>query len=605
LDRLSHRHSSAFIGGYHRLEAGGFRRVVRGPIMMPACFHRPLDGHRPDMLKLATLIDNPGEPTGESRYRDPAVLRELGYNAVALYETTGLSGLPGPEAVADAELRRWVSHHFDHIKQRIERAVQAGLQVYLFYDLFSLPRDEAQRQVGSWLCKNRPPTLCPASEGVLQRSAEALEALLTQWPTVSGVVLRFGDNDAARMPHLIGNDILSPHCPRCAQFGRADRIVTAVTRFHDLVVNRLNKRLICRAWNVRPNGLHDSVELATRVAQRLPGADNPRDDRFILSFKFTHTDFWRYQPWNPASLVFGQRPILYELQCQREFEGKGGVPDWQPPLWRDGPPECPPALGLAHLAGRVNLAGLWAWVRGGGWGGPFVKNETWIDANVFAVPLLAQEPTIAPRELAQRWIEQHLNIADDKLAAALLVVLERSTEAVRKAFYIGPFARRKGDPWHPNADWIQDDVVDAQAAWRMIQRLPESDLDAVVQEKQEAAASISDALSDLYPCLNHRNRGTLEPLINSLTYTESLFEALRDLLTGLVAYRRFHRTKQEAQAQLCKQKLLQAQSHWNHHTQRHGALPGAATAFRENHFWDLTQRLLGEVAEFEATSSRQ
>ena len=33
--------------------------------------------------------------------------------------------------------------------------------------------------------------------------------------------------------------------------------------------------------------------------------------------------------------------------------------------------------------------------------------------------------------------------------------------------YIAPYARSLAQPWHPNADWIQDDVVDAEAAWRL------------------------------------------------------------------------------------------------------------------------------------------
>jgi len=44
-----------------------------------------------------------------------------------------------------------------------------------------------------------------------------------------------------------------------------------------------------------------------------------------------------------------------------------------------------------------------------------------------------------------------------------------------------------------------------------------------------------------------------------------------------------------------RRSLLSAQSHWNHHTQRFSALPGAATAFREQQFWEQTQDMLGEV----------
>ncbi len=549
------------------------------------------------MLKLATILDNPGEPFAGSRYRDPLQLRALGYNAVVLYETTGLSGVDSPDSISSGEMRRWVAQQFEIIRQRIEQAVRAKLDVYIAYDALSLARDVVDRNVGTLTCTKRPSTICPASEAALERSGQALESLLQQFPSVSGVVLRFGDNDASRLPYLVGNDIYSPHCARCSQLGRADRITLVLHHFHKLVVQKRGQRLIARAWNVRPNGLHDSVELCRRVQTQLPGEET--DDRFVLSFKFTQTDFWRYQNWNPASLACGKRPIIYELQCQREFEGKGGIPNWQVPLWRDGYPEAGDgaAAGLAQIAGRINFAGLWAWVRGGGWGGPFVSNESWIDANVFSVPLLAENPSIAPLDLAQRWIGERLGVVSEPIAAAIQQTLVDSPEVIRQGFYIGPFARTKADPWHPNADWIQDDLVDARAAWRIIQRLPENTLEEVVAEKQSAVERLYSDRAALSQHLTDRTRSILEPLINTMSYGESLFEALRDLLAGLAAYRRYLKSQDRDAAELCRQRLFSAQSHWSSHSQRHGSLPGAATAFREAHFWELTQQILGELGD--------
>ncbi|MFW6060779.1 MAG: hypothetical protein ACODAQ_11400, partial [Phycisphaeraceae bacterium] len=552
------------------------------------------------MLKLAALIENPGEPPIETRYRDPHVLREMGYNGLAIYETTALAGVESAEVVSDSELRRWLGTRIEHVERAIETASAAGLEVHLFYDVLVLPEDVVRQHGQSVTCRgNRAGALCPASEAAFDLSVRALRAMLQRWPAVAGVVLRFGETDAPRLPHLTGNDIYTPHCPRCSQLGRADRIVNTIERFHQLVVGEFDKRLIARAWNVRPGGLHDSVELAQRVVERLPGEE--RDQRLVLSFKFTHTDFWRYQKWNPASLACGRRPILYELQCQREFEGKGAMPNWQTGLWRDGPPEVGDEVGgLAQVRERVNLAGLWAWVRGGGWGGPFISNESWIDANVFAAPRLADDPQMGARELADAWIAQRLGVEGEALAACVRAILEHSPEVARQAFYIGPLAERKSDPWHPSGDWIQDDLIDAQAAWRIIQRLPEGTLDAAVQEKEAAAARVSADRATLQQLVSDRAHAALEPLVNTLIYAESLCETLRDLIAGLVAYRRFLKQRTPAAAEVARQKMLAAQSHWNHHTQRHGSLPGAATAFREAHFWELTQQVLVEVSEVQA-----
>jgi len=71
------------------------------------------------MLKLATILDNPGEPPAETRYRDPEELRRLGYDGLVIYSTTGLSGLLGHDTIANADIRRWVADQF-------ERAVRRG-----------------------------------------------------------------------------------------------------------------------------------------------------------------------------------------------------------------------------------------------------------------------------------------------------------------------------------------------------------------------------------------------------------------------------------------------------------------------------------------------
>ena len=550
------------------------------------------------MLKLATLLQNPGEPEVSTQYKNPALLKELGYNGLVLYNTTGLSGVSSAEEISDRELSRWVAQQFDDTARRVDEAVAAGLDVYLSYDMLVLPADYVQSHGEELCCNGLEDTLCPASRPAMQRSMYALNALIQRLPKIAGIVLRLGDTDARRLPYLTGNDLYTPHCPRCSQLGRADRVVSAIENAYDVVANKHNRRLIVRAWNVRPSGFHDSPELAQRIVARLPG--DASDDRLVLSFKFTQTDFWRYQPWNQSSIVAGGkggRPILYELQCQREFEGKGGIPNYQPTLWRQGMPEAFEADkgGLAEVSDKVNLTGLWAWVRGGGWGGPFVQEEAWIDANVAAVPKLADDPDANVMQLAKTWCSDRLKLEEPDLINAVTGILERSAELAREAFYFGPFTATKGSCWHPAADWISDDQLNAEACWRIIQRIPENELDLAVQEKEHAAEQISSDRHLLQSMVGDRNHDRLQSLVNTLIYAESLYAAMRDLTAGLVAYRRYRETGNRDFADAARGRMFSAQSEWNHHAQRHAMLPGTATPFREFGFWELTQRVLDEV----------
>jgi len=180
------------------------------------------------MLKLATLIDNPGEPQVETRYRDPKHLKDLGYNGRVMYATTGLSGIDGPQSVGSGEMRRFVEQQFERAGQTIDASIAAGLQMYITYDVLSLPRLAVERDEAALCCKNRPTSLCPASDLAIERSAEALRAHLIRWPKLDGVALRFGDNDAAvprrqrhlpaALPALQSARPRRPHRPRAQPF---------------------------------------------------------------------------------------------------------------------------------------------------------------------------------------------------------------------------------------------------------------------------------------------------------------------------------------------------------------------------------------------------
>ena len=569
-------------------------------------------------------MTNPGEPRAASRYDDAAMLRSRGFNGLVVYESAALSGGQVGDGARDPDTARFVRETEAQVDAAFARAAAPGpdgqpvapLDVYLAFDLLVLHAERVAEETDAVCCRNRPTDLCPGRDAVWVRTMASLEAMLDRWPTAAGVVLRFGDNDVNRLPHVVGNDIYRPHCPQCEPMDAADRCLRAVTEAWERVVKDRGKRLIVRAWNLRPGGLHDDAALAVEVASRLPG--DPEDDRLVLSFKVGPGDFWRYQPWNASSLVMGRRPVMYELQCQREFEGKGAVPDFQAGLWGAGMPESEYREAEAGTAGAtlhgladaaaasspVNFAGVLAWVRGGGWGGPFVGDEWWIDANVYAAGRLADDPAADPATLAAGWVDDVLPGLPPARVAGVVQALQTSAEMVRKAFYIEPLARRRG-PWDPGAGWIQDDLLDVEAAWRIIRGLPEADLDVVVHEKQEAvdrAVAIHRALIGMNarsgvvgPPVVGVTGDRLTRLANTALYATELFETLRDLMAGMVAVRRYQRSPTKAAASEARVRLRSAQTHWNHHTQRSARLPGTASPFRESRFWELTQQLLEAV----------
>jgi hypothetical protein len=165
----------------------------------------------------AMILDNPGEQPQQTRYRDPAELRRLGYTDLIVYPTTGLSGLLGADTLGAADVREWVADQYESVRRTAADAREAGLGVWLIYDAPSL----AAELVGSAMTciGHRPPVLCPGSTELLEMSGQCLKALLSTMDPVEGIVLRLGDNDAAKVGYLVGNDLYSP--PRSRRSGRS------------------------------------------------------------------------------------------------------------------------------------------------------------------------------------------------------------------------------------------------------------------------------------------------------------------------------------------------------------------------------------------------
>ena len=544
---------------------------------------------------LATNVRNPAEPAPAGGEVRPGELAQLGYGGVVLFETIALLGLTDPDAAPDADTRRWAEHLGADVDAKVAEAEGAGVEVWLCVDAPALPVWRVEARPDRFTCRRRTEILCPAREATTAACVAAGLEVLDHWPSAAGIVLRLGDSDVGKLPHLVGSDVYAPRCGRCEPMSPADRVLEMTRAFHAAVVGQRGKKLILRGWNLGDGLMHEDPAVAAEVAAGLPG--DPGDGSMVLAFKHTAGDFRRDRSWNASAYASGGWPVLFELQCQREYEGKGGIPNWQVPQWVHGDPHAPPLKrdggvipgGLLEASRRLNLAGVLSWVRGGGWGGPFASDPSWIDANAWAVPRVVEALFRGEEDpaagLAAAWATQRLGLGEGA-AAAVAEVLEASPEMVRRAFYFR--TDHAPDPADPDARpatsrWVSDDLVDVNKLARLIDRLPEERLDPAVAAKAEAAATATALRLRLQEAAaaGGADARRLKPLVSTLVYTESLLRCFHHLTAGLVARRR-HREKPAAATGEAATRLLQAAvSDWMHHTQRHANALGTATAFRE------------------------
>src|SRR5213592_1287162 len=98
------------------------------------------------------IHDNHGEPPFKTRYRDPAVLRKLGYEAIVIPDA--LAAIPGAReegSEGNPALRQAVELE-GMIEARVRAAVAEGMQVFFYGDALLLPRAVVGRRPEKYLC---------------------------------------------------------------------------------------------------------------------------------------------------------------------------------------------------------------------------------------------------------------------------------------------------------------------------------------------------------------------------------------------------------------------------------------------------------------------
>ena len=61
------------------------------------------------------------------------------------------------------------------------------------------------------------------------------------------------------------------------------------------------------------------------------------------------------------------------------------------------------------------FAGIWTWSRGGGWEGPYIKNELWPDLNAWVMAQWALNPRQSEEELFNCYAAGHLGLVGDEV----------------------------------------------------------------------------------------------------------------------------------------------------------------------------------------------
>lgn len=368
-----------------------------------------------ELMTMDMVHHNPGEPQTDSKFLDPSFLKASGYDAKVFFlfeaaqfgvdwQTFDKSIFPdgSPE-------RRWVEEKNRVLQKKYTLAKEAGLNVYCMLDMLVFPtrlvekyKTELTNKAGK-IDINKPFT---------QKCIRSLiNQIFDRYPQMDGLIIRTGETYLQDAPfHTGGSPVVN---------GLSDH-VTLINILRNEVCVKRNKYLFYRTWDF--GKFHslpkDYLEVTNQI---LP------HPKLFFSIKHTIVDFWRgaitkpdldYSkfdtywldeaskygvPFNPC-LGIGKHQQIVEVQAQREYEGKASHPDYIAKGVIDGFKELKTSdtklpYSLSQIKNNPLFKGVWTWSRGGGWRGPYIKNEFWAELNASIITQWAKHPNKTEEEL--------------------------------------------------------------------------------------------------------------------------------------------------------------------------------------------------------------
>ena len=470
---------------------------------------------------------NPGEPLTISAYNDPAELAARGFDAMVVNEFV----FPQCAVTFDAfdkrvfpegsESREWVMEQRGRMRAKAAACHAAGVKCYYFMDIVVLParlvelhRDE--------LCdeKGRVTFAKPLTERVHRMM---LDELFTVLPELDGVVVRTGETYLNNTPWHVGNG----PCDYINDLeGSKDVHVKLMNILRDEVCVKKGRRVYYRTWDF--GWFHTRPEYYLSVTDRVKPHEN-----LFLSVKHTKGDYLRTFAFNPTLGIGSHRQVV-EVQCAREYEGKGAFPNYIGSSVVDGFEENaddPGITSLGALAESPLFAGVWTWSRGGGSHGPFLRNEFWCDMNARVISDWARHAEDGEAAAFARFADG-AGIAPESrdsfrrlcLLSQKAIVRGRGT-MLRKGSDL-PDYMKEPDNWM-FVGWSRDDCLGGETQMKATMEglIEDGLLDARLAEMEESVriwrtvVSLADSIS----CSNERTR---EYIRTSARYGEALHRVM-------------------------------------------------------------------------------
>lgn len=364
------------------------------------CFILPVQAQKKPYYLLDMVHNNPGEPLTKTVYNNPEYLKQQGYTGQVINDFTfahaaiTFDSLNPDIFPKGSKERAWVMAAADRVRANIKRAHAAGEKCYYFTDIIVLPKrlvelyhDEICDDKGR-ISFERPKTI--------EIHKIMFKELFDTFPDLDGLVIRTGETYLNNVPYHTGNNPIT---------NGIESHIKLINLLREEVCVKRNKMVFYRTW--LSAGMDTMPDVYLAVTNQIEPHPN-----LVFSVKHTQGDYQRTMNFNPT-LGIGKHPQIVEVQCQREYEGKGAYPNYVMDGVINGFEEFntnTPQTGYKGLKDIVNMPqfrGIWSWSRGGGWVGPYITNEFWCKLNAFVISHWAADTKQTEEQVFDRFMDEN------------------------------------------------------------------------------------------------------------------------------------------------------------------------------------------------------
>jgi hypothetical protein len=429
-------------------------------------------------LIMSMVHHNPGEAPFKTAFNNPAKLKEYGYNTqIFKHLNAAITFDHFDERIfpCGSKERIWVDNFSNMLKKEMLLAKNEGLQVMHHLDLFVLPKKILELYQTEICDENGRISI--ARDMTLKIHRAMFDEMFERYPEIDGIIIRVGETYLHDTPYHTGNGAI--------KYGHKENEIKEFMKLlqflREEICIRHNKKLVFRTWDCFPDRFHADLSYYIAVTDGIIPHEN-----LIFSIKHTALDFWRRVKFNDC-LAKGKHKQVIEVQCQREYEGKGAYPSYVMDGVINSFEEYETKKGIRDVADDPRICGVYVWPRGGGWYGPYPKNEFWSDINTYVIGKYAANITRTEEGIFFEYVKNRIGLTG-KDAGIFRKVCCVSQTAILKGRYIEQYDKRFQGAIMPCANWMRDDRIGGLRQLKNVLEMLKSEgtIELALKEKSEA-----------------------------------------------------------------------------------------------------------------------